>query len=106
MENYKQKADAIEKGENTDQLPLHIIPRRSDRLGRVIRWLKARHASEDIGTWKKLADRVAAIIAKTYAECGDRAKLTDDVALMKIRELLLKMDKGIISRNKYRPRLC
>lgn len=48
----------------------------------------------------KFPERVAAIIGKTYAVRGDDFKLEDDVALMRIRDLLEELDPAIIDRNK------
>jgi len=57
--------------------------------------------AEEYAVWlAKLPDRVAVIVAKTYAEMGDSAVLTDDEALGRIRDLLLDADNSIIERNK------
>jgi hypothetical protein len=48
----------------------------------------------------KLPDRIAAIVAKTYAVQGDAAQLADDEALMMIRDLLDELDETLIERNK------
>lgn len=51
---------------------------------------------------QKFPDRVAAIVAKTYAEMGDDAfahGVPDDVALVMIRDLLNEGDDTLISRN-------
>lgn len=48
----------------------------------------------------KLPDRVAVILGKTFAVCGDDAKLPDDQALIRIRDLLEAIDPEIINRNK------
>jgi hypothetical protein len=50
----------------------------------------------------RLADRIAAVVAQTYAELGDAAGLADDEALELIRELLLGFDAEIIDRNRFR----
>lgn len=50
----------------------------------------------------RLCEYIAAIIGKTYAECGDAAVLPDDDALMMIRDFLLFFDESIIERNKER----
>lgn len=82
------------------------IPRRSisyqDRMGRVLEWVKAKRTLEgEFGVYH-LCERIAIIVGKTYAECGDSATLPDDVALMMIRDLLLALDESIIERNKDR----
>lgn len=51
---------------------------------------------------RKLYDRIAAVVSKTYAELGDAAKLADDEAVEVIRELLLNFDPNIIDRNRFR----
>jgi hypothetical protein len=48
----------------------------------------------------KFPDRVAAIIAKTYAVMGDAAQLSDDEALMMIRDLCDELDDTLVERNK------
>lgn len=48
----------------------------------------------------KLPVKLAKIVGKTYAVCGDGAKLADDEALTRIRDLLDEIDPEIISRNK------
>jgi hypothetical protein len=49
---------------------------------------------------RKLPERIASIIGKTYAEQGDACKLADDEAVGMIRDLLLELDPEIIERNK------
>lgn len=48
----------------------------------------------------KLPEQVARVVGKTFAACGDDAKLTDDQALIRIRDLLEAIDPEIINRNK------
>lgn len=48
----------------------------------------------------RLPDRIAAIVGKTYAVMGDGAKLADDEALTRIRDLLEELDPKLIERNK------
>src|SRR4051812_19521483 len=48
-----------------------------------------------------LYDRIAAVVAQTYAELGDAAGLADDEALELIREMLLDFDAEIIDRNRF-----
>ena len=50
-----------------------------------------------------LVDDVAGVIAKSYVERGDGARLADDIALLMIRELLLTLDSRIIERQQERP---
>lgn len=50
----------------------------------------------------KLLGRIAVVIGMSYAECGDAAKITDDEALMLIRELLLEADENVIERHRGR----
>lgn len=50
----------------------------------------------------KLHDRIAAVVAHTYAELGDAAPLSDDEALAMIRDLLTRHDPQIIARNRFR----
>lgn len=50
----------------------------------------------------KLYDRIAAVVAKTYAELGDVAEVADDRALRMIRILLLEYDQKIMDRNRFR----
>lgn len=47
----------------------------------------------------KLPDRIAAIVAKTYAVMGDASEMFDDEALIRIRDLLEEVDPKIIERN-------
>lgn len=48
----------------------------------------------------KLPTKIAAIIGKTYSIRGDDAALSDDEALMRIRDLLDELDPTLIERNK------
>lgn len=48
----------------------------------------------------KLPDQVARIVARTYAVCGDDFKLSDEEALIRIRDLLEAIDPEIINRAK------
>lgn len=48
----------------------------------------------------KFPERVAAILGKTYAVMGDDAKMSDDEALTRIRDLLDELDETLIERNK------
>lgn len=50
----------------------------------------------------KLADRVAAIVGKTYAVKGDGFELADNRALALIRDLLDEIDPKIIDRNQHK----
>lgn len=52
-------------------------------------------------TLRYVIDQIALVIAKTYVECGDSFQLADDLALMRIRDLLIEYHPGIIflSRN-------
>lgn len=47
-----------------------------------------------------LLGHIATVVGMSYAECGDAAKITDDEALMLIRELLLEADETVIERHK------
>lgn len=47
-----------------------------------------------------LLGHIATVVGMSYAECGDGAKITDDEALMLIRELLLEADETVIERHK------
>lgn len=59
--------------------------------------------SERTEAWLNgLLGRIAAVIGMSYAECGDSAKITDDEALMLIRELLLEADETVIERHRGR----
>lgn len=49
---------------------------------------------------RKTIDDVAAVISRTYAERGDYSSLSDDEALILIREVLLRYNPTIINRNK------
>jgi hypothetical protein len=49
---------------------------------------------------RRTVNEVAAIVSRTYAERGDYARLSDDDALILIREVLLRYNPTIIKRNK------
>lgn len=57
---------------------------------------------EPLWEMKELVENIALVVSKTYAERGDAYKLTDDTALMQIRDLLLQHDPTIISNSKLR----
>jgi len=62
----------------------------------------AKNPKEYAAWLQKLPDRIAAIVAKTYAELGDEAfkhGVPDDVALVMIRDLLNSGDDTLIPRN-------
>ena len=48
----------------------------------------------------RVIEQIALIISKTYVERGDSFQLTDDIALMIIRDLLIKYNPFIIVRNR------
>lgn len=74
------------------ELLQHLLLRRDEAVvfdcDRVEAWLA------------KLLSQIAVVVGMTYAECGDSARLTDDEALMLIRELLLEVDADMIERHK------
>lgn len=98
MKRSKQELSTDQSEERNDSLPLRIVPN-VDRLARVKDWIRAGRSPMSNVQRYKFPDKVAAIIAKTYAERGDGALITDDVALRKIRDLLLDLDESIIRRN-------
>lgn|ERR671921_1561487 len=97
------------KGKKTQSAPARslVVPYSNrltiggGRFERVHEWLRARREPDlEPQTQKRFYQLVAVIVGKTYAECGDGATLSDDVAIMLIRDLLLELDAGIIRRNK------
>jgi hypothetical protein len=75
---------------------LRELARRRIQKGRVrIQMLPEEYATKTA----KLPDRIAAIVAKTYAVRGDAADVADDQALMMIRDLLDELDETLIPRN-------
>jgi hypothetical protein len=108
MMRAEQPSDRKQSEEKTDSSQLPIDPLINvDRLGDVKIWLKTkpRRPKATRAQRFRFLHKVAAIIAKTYAECGDAAVLPDDVALMCIRDLLLELDEEIIKRNKNKVRI-
>ena len=59
----------------------------------------ARDPKEYAAWLQRFPDRVAAIVAKTYAIKGDAAELDDSVALVRIMDLLNAGDSTLIERN-------
>ena len=53
--------------------------------------------TDEIQRMKELVENIALGVSKTYAERGDSYQLPDDVALMRIRDLLLQHDPSIIN---------
>ena len=49
----------------------------------------------------KVCNKIAATVSRTYIELGDGAPFADDEALLMIRDLLLRLDDTIISRNRF-----
>lgn len=77
----------------------------NERLLGTLEWIEARPKKSQKRRRLRAAtvyDRIAVIIGKTYVERGDNARLPDDVALMLIRDLLVKIDGTIMVRNKSR----
>lgn len=101
MSRAKRRPEPEQAEEKNDSSPFRIVPI-VDRLARVKDWVRMGRAPMSNVQRYKLPDKVAAIIAKTYVECGDNALLSDDIALMRIRDLLLELDEGIIKRNSRR----
>ncbi|HEY0378338.1 MAG TPA: hypothetical protein VGC87_15590 [Pyrinomonadaceae bacterium] len=103
MRRAKQQPEPEKAKDENDSLPLRIVPV-VDRLARVKNWLRVREGRNPPSNNQilKFPGRVAASIAKTYAERGDGATLPDDVALRRIKDLLLELDEGIINRNQRR----
>lgn len=67
------------------------------KLRKEQEWLKAKMDTLKI---VKFPERVAAIVAKTFAVRGDDYSLSDDEALVRIKDLLEELDPEIIARNK------
>lgn len=97
----KRETQSKQGKETVEPSPVRILPvHGADRLERVKQWLRLDQSSRINILRHKFPDKVAAIISRTYAECGDGATLPDDIALMKIRDLLLELSVGIINQNK------
>jgi hypothetical protein len=75
---------------------LREIARRQIGRGKGVKWMPEEYAVK----LKKFPERVAAIVAKTYAELGDSAQISDDEAVSRIRDLLNELDENIIERNR------
>lgn len=75
---------------------LLLLKERQEKRKKEVNWMVEEMTRKIL----KLPDKVAAIVAKTYAVCGDDFKLADDQALVRIRDLLEGIDPEIISRNK------
>lgn len=73
-----------------------LVKERMEILGKEVEW-KVDDQTKKI---LKLPAQVAAIVARTYTVCGDDAKLDDNEALVRIRDLLESIDPAIIDRNK------
>lgn len=95
----KISADQAETEQSLSALNAGKSPAGADRLSRVKDWMSV-HLGPDLEVRKRFVRRVAVIVGRTYAECGDAATLADDVALMMIRDLLLELDEGLIRRHK------
>lgn len=72
------------------------IARRRIAKGKGVIGLAEEHAVR----LAKLPERIAAIVGKTYSECGDAFEVEDDTAIGMIRDLLLEIDPELINRNK------
>jgi hypothetical protein len=59
----------------------------------------ARNPKEYATKLQRLPDRIAAIVAKTYAIQVDAWELEDDVALVMIRDLINDIDDTLVERN-------
>jgi cell division protein ZapA (FtsZ GTPase activity inhibitor) len=49
---------------------------------------------------REVINNIAIVLSKTYAELGDKFQLSDDQALIIIKDLLLDYNLAIIARNK------
>lgn len=77
---------------------LTVLARR--RLAKGRRGIQHMTAEEYATKLAKLPDRVAAVVAKTYAVMGDDFQVADDQALMMIRDYLDELDETVIERNR------
>jgi hypothetical protein len=73
-----------------------LLRERAEILGKEVKW-KVDDQTKKI---LKLPGQVAAIVARTYAVCGDDCTLADNEALVRIRDLLEAIDPAIIDKNK------
>lgn len=75
----------------------------AEDLWLIMKKIKARHIfanEEKDPVFLAVFQQIAVIVGKTYAERSDYAQLSDDIALMMIRDLLLDMDPYIMERNR------
>lgn len=64
---------------------------------------KSSMVDEMTGKVLRLPGRIAAIVKQTYAVLGDDFKISEDVALEKIRDLLEDIDPAILQKQRKRP---
>jgi hypothetical protein len=74
---------------------LLIARERQEKAGKEV---SSMAVDERTKRYLKLPDAVARVIAQTFVVCGDDAKLSDDVALQQIRDLLEEIDPEILTR--------
>jgi len=75
---------------------LLLLKERQEIRQKEVNWMVEEKTEQII----KLADRVATIVGKTFAVLGDDTEISDDQALVRIRDLLEVIDPEIIHRNK------
>jgi hypothetical protein len=62
-------------------------------VGRVVSLKRDLRGAARMATLTTLPERIAAIVGKTYAEIGDAATLSDDEAMMMIRDLMFEAEQ-------------
>lgn len=77
---------------------LLLVTERRQQKKKEVKW----KVDETTKKMLRLPGRIAAIVRQTYAVLGDDFKISDDIALSKIRDLLEELDPEIIHKRKKR----
>lgn len=75
---------------------LLLLKERQEIRQKEVNWMADEMATKLL----RLPDKIAAIVGKTFAVRGDDADLSDEQALIRIRDLIEEIDEKIIDRNK------
>lgn len=75
--------------------------RREKKLKQEVNWMVDEMTTKIL----RLPDRLAAIVRETYDVLGDDFRLSDDIAIKKIRDLIEEIDPEIIHNSRKKKRL-
>jgi hypothetical protein len=94
----RQRVSKVETHSNFRQIymVLLLLKEREEKRQKEVNWTVDSRTKKIL----QLPDKIAGVIGKTWVVAGDDFTLSDDEALIRIRDMLEEIDEGIIKRNK------